>query len=110
MGSFKLNRGAGSYSAHSRPRGGQEARTPDLIRGTGKEKCPPSRDRGPSVRIPAKPAHALVQADGFAGRSRGRFGRRVTSVRCVNERRRELEHDPEKWEPVFGKDHAQTIS
>jgi hypothetical protein len=19
-----------------------------------------------------------------------------------------LEHDPEKWEPVFGKDHAQT--
>jgi len=21
-----------------------------------------------------------------------------------------LEHDPEKWEPVFGKDHAQTIS
>jgi hypothetical protein len=20
----------------------------------------------------------------------------------------ELEHDPEKWEPVFGKDHAQT--
>jgi hypothetical protein len=23
---------------------------------------------------------------------------------------RELEHDPEKWEPVFGKDHAQTKS
>src|SRR6516165_932955 len=23
-------------------------------------------------------------------------------------RRRELEHDPEKWLPVFGKDHAQT--
>jgi hypothetical protein len=21
-----------------------------------------------------------------------------------------LEHDPEKWEPVFGKDHAQTKS
>jgi hypothetical protein len=21
-----------------------------------------------------------------------------------------LEHDPEKWEPVFGKDHAPTIS
>jgi hypothetical protein len=21
---------------------------------------------------------------------------------------RSLEHDPEKWEPVFGKDHAQT--
>jgi hypothetical protein len=21
---------------------------------------------------------------------------------------RRLEHDPEKWEPVFGKDHAQT--
>jgi hypothetical protein len=21
-----------------------------------------------------------------------------------------LEHDPEKWEPVFGKDHAQTGS
>jgi hypothetical protein len=21
-----------------------------------------------------------------------------------------LEHDPEKWTPVFGKDHAQTIS
>jgi hypothetical protein len=20
----------------------------------------------------------------------------------------ELEHDPEKWEPAFGKDHAQT--
>jgi hypothetical protein len=20
---------------------------------------------------------------------------------------RELEHDPEKWKPVFGKDHAQ---
>jgi 3-(3-hydroxy-phenyl)propionate hydroxylase len=23
-------------------------------------------------------------------------------------RARALEHDPEKWEPVFGKDHAQT--
>ena len=23
-------------------------------------------------------------------------------------RARDLEHDPEKWEPVFGKDHAQT--
>jgi hypothetical protein len=23
---------------------------------------------------------------------------------------RRLEHDPEKWEPVFGKDHAQTKS
>jgi hypothetical protein len=23
---------------------------------------------------------------------------------------RRLEHDPEKWEPVFGKDHAQAIS
>jgi hypothetical protein len=23
---------------------------------------------------------------------------------------RVLEHDPEKWEPVFGKDHAQTKS
>jgi hypothetical protein len=23
---------------------------------------------------------------------------------------RTLEHDPEKWEPVFGKDHAQTKS
>jgi hypothetical protein len=22
----------------------------------------------------------------------------------------ELEHDPEKWEPIFGKDHAQTKS
>jgi hypothetical protein len=21
-----------------------------------------------------------------------------------------LKHDPEKWKPVFGKDHAQTIS
>jgi hypothetical protein len=21
-----------------------------------------------------------------------------------------LEHDPEKWDPVFGKDHAQTKS
>jgi hypothetical protein len=21
---------------------------------------------------------------------------------------RRLEHDPEKWEPAFGKDHAQT--
>jgi hypothetical protein len=21
-----------------------------------------------------------------------------------------LEHDPEKWMPVFGKDHAQTVS
>jgi hypothetical protein len=21
-----------------------------------------------------------------------------------------LEHDPEKWEPAFGKDHAPTIS
>jgi hypothetical protein len=21
-----------------------------------------------------------------------------------------IEHDPEKWEPVFGKDHAQTKS
>jgi hypothetical protein len=21
---------------------------------------------------------------------------------------RRLEHDPEKWKPVFGKDHAQT--
>jgi hypothetical protein len=24
--------------------------------------------------------------------------------------RRRLEHDPEKWMPVFGKDHAQTKS
>jgi hypothetical protein len=23
---------------------------------------------------------------------------------------RRLEHDPEKWKPVFGKDHAQTKS
>jgi hypothetical protein len=22
----------------------------------------------------------------------------------------QLEHDPEKWKPVFGKDHAQTKS
>jgi hypothetical protein len=25
-------------------------------------------------------------------------------------RARRLEHDPEKWKPVFGKDHAQTKS
>jgi hypothetical protein len=28
-------------------------------------------------------------------------------VRAINAL---LEHDPEKWEPVFGKDHAQTRS
>jgi hypothetical protein len=26
----------------------------------------------------------------------------------VGGRQRQLEHDPEKWVPVFGKDHAQT--
>jgi hypothetical protein len=28
----------------------------------------------------------------------------VNSILCI----RGLEHDPEKWEPVFRKDHAQT--
>jgi hypothetical protein len=28
----------------------------------------------------------------------------------AGEKNDELEHDPEKWEPVFGKDHAPTIS
>src|SRR3954467_10700074 len=28
--------------------------------------------------------------------------------RCLP--RRSIEHDPEKWKPVFGKDHAQTKS
>jgi hypothetical protein len=32
-------------------------------------------------------------------------------ITFVNRRARLLlEHDPEKWEPVFGKDHAQTRS
>jgi hypothetical protein len=25
-------------------------------------------------------------------------------------RRRLVEHDPEKWKPVFGKDHAPTLN
>jgi hypothetical protein len=29
------------------------------------------------------------------------------AAQYLNEAER-LEHDPEKWEPVFGKDHAQT--
>jgi hypothetical protein len=32
-------------------------------------------------------------------KARGSFFRRVSSV-----------HDPEKWVPVFGKDHAQTVA
>ena len=30
------------------------------------------------------------------------------AVSQLNLRRRILEHDPEKWKPVFRKDHAQT--
>jgi hypothetical protein len=41
-------------------------------------------------------------------RRRGDRGRTFTlrSLFCSNSSR--LEHDPEKWKPVFGKDHAQT--
>ena len=46
-----------------------------------------------------------------AGASRAiHQGRRATLGRCDSGGRRygRLEHDPEKWTPVFGKDHAQT--
>ena len=46
-----------------------------------------------------------------AGASRAiHQGRRATLGRCHSGGRRygRLEHDPEKWTPVFGKDHAQT--
>ena len=35
-------------------------------------------------------------------------GIRPPASRFRPERRRPLEHDPEKWKPVFGQDHAQT--
>jgi hypothetical protein len=34
----------------------------------------------------------------------------MTNSNDSNPFKQALEHDPEKWEPVFGKDHAQTKS
>ena len=44
----------------------------------------------------------LKAPKGLWGLVADRFGWQVFPLE------RRLEHDPEKWEPVFGKDHAQT--
>src|SRR4051812_20917206 len=55
------------------------------------------RHRLPVHRAGASDLHEIARARPRA-RSAGRAVRRVNST---------LGHDPEKWEPVFGKDHAQ---
>ena len=53
---------------------------------------------------------------GTKSRRHGRVGTRRRAVRLAHQRLHgprilaTLEHDPEKWVPVFGKDHAQTKS
>ena len=44
------------------------------------------------------------RAEGLPGPGAGLRGHPLARGR----RRRRLKHDPEKWRPVFGKDHAQT--
>src|SRR5215472_4240233 len=60
----------------------------------------------------AQVARAAVDAGELPGlpvRMPGRHDRGL-SGRLARRAGQELKHDPEKWTPVFGKDHAQTDS
>ena len=73
---------------------------------------PPSTARPPPITSPSCSAHLPVQGDQArprrAGRRRTRLSRRRHAVGRDPPAHRLLKHDPEKWLPVFGKDHAQT--
>jgi hypothetical protein len=66
-----------------------------------------------SPRPKAKKGTAC-RADSVDGKAANRFtkkGQRQRAAPCDNlTTPSALEHDPEKWVPVFGKDHAQTIN
>ncbi len=81
-----------------------------LRRGAGRQH-PSIEDRhvGDRVDPVSRIDHAAAAQNqigaGEGGVHRGRLGHGRSSVQCGL-----LGHDPEKWKPVFGDDHAQTRS
>ncbi len=68
------------------------------------------RQRGVGRRQVGRPdAGGPRHPAGFAGSNRPAISLALPPRRTVSAEER-VEHDPEKWEPVFRKDHAQTIS
>src|SRR5215211_2283621 len=62
----------------------------------------------PLMRTSEAKGHSHVYAPGAAFDLK--FLKRACGRRCRNFKSAALEHDPEKWIPVFGKDHAPTIT
>src|SRR6201988_797048 len=79
----------------------------------------PQRRRSKISRQCAGAADPTQHRRAARARHQGGMGRRSLAARLSAAARchdrgemghGRLEHDPEKWEPVFGKDHAQTTS
>jgi hypothetical protein len=62
------------------------------------------------VSLPKKPALSRRHAPHETWQKYGGTMSGMSQMCGIGPNKAALEHDPEKWQPVFGKDHAQTKS